>query len=165
MNVDESQKQQIRSWLEQGLKLSEIQARLHSELGLHLTYMELRLLVDDLKLVPKDQEVPRPESTLTAQPAPPERGGLSKSGVAPSEKGEDTAPQTGGVRVTVDSLPHPNALVSGTVTFSDGQKATWYVDQMGRLGLSPEQQGYRPAPGDLQLFQLKLQSELAKYGF
>src|SRR5947208_2764781 len=59
MNLDEAQRRQVGQWIEQGLKLSEIQDRLAAELGLRLTYMEVRLLVDDLKLTPKDVEPPK----------------------------------------------------------------------------------------------------------
>jgi transposase len=56
MNLDDTQKQTVRAWIEDGQKLAEIQKRLGSQFGLQLTYMEVRLLVDDLKLVPKDPE-------------------------------------------------------------------------------------------------------------
>ena len=52
----------------------------------------------------------------------------------------------GDVDVVVDSLAQPHAMVSGKVTFSDGKRATWYVDQMGRLGLDPEEEGLSPQP-------------------
>jgi hypothetical protein len=55
--------------------------------------------------------------------------------------------------------------VSGKVTFSDGNSAAWHLDQMGRLGLSPQQAGYRPPAADLQQFQAALEQELAKMGF
>jgi hypothetical protein len=56
-------------------------------------------------------------------------------------------------------------VVSGKVTFSDGMQAEWYLDQMGRLGLVPQQQGYRPPPTDVQQFQMALDAELSKMGF
>jgi len=56
-------------------------------------------------------------------------------------------------------------VVSGKVTFSDGNSADWYLDQMGRLGLVPGQQGYRPPQADLQTFQEQLQQELQSLGF
>ena len=46
------------------------------------------------------------------------------------------------------------ALASGKVTFSDGNRAEWYLDQAGRLGLVPQQQGYRPPAADVQQFQM-----------
>ena len=59
MNLDEAQRQRVTAWILQGAKLSEIQTRLAAEFGLRLTYMEVRLLVDDLKLTPKDPEPPK----------------------------------------------------------------------------------------------------------
>ena len=65
MNLDENQRQRVTAWILQGAKLSEIQSRLAAEFGLRLTYMEVRLLVDDLKLTPKDPEPPK-----VAEPPP-----------------------------------------------------------------------------------------------
>lgn len=164
MNLDEAQKKVVAGWVAQGLKLSEIQSRLASDLGLKLTYMEVRFLVDDLKLVPKDIEPPKAPATLgnsapsaTAKAAPP------ASPVEPLEP-EPELPG-GNVSVVVDQLTRPGALVSGKVTFSDGNKASWYLDQSGRLGLASEKQGYRPAPEDIKDFQMALEAELAKLGF
>ena len=67
--------------------------------------------------------------------------------------------------MTVDQIARPGAMVSGKVTFSDGQKADWYLDQTGRLGMMPAVQGYKPLPADVQQFQLALQDEMAKMGF
>jgi hypothetical protein len=50
------------------------------------------------------------------------------------------------------------------VKFSDGETATWYMDQMGRLGLGPKKQGYKPSAADVQSFQMALENELAKLG-
>ena len=57
-----------------------------------------------------------------------------------------------------------DALASGSVNFSDGQMAAWTLDQYGRLGLSPAQQGYRPPPEDFAEFQALLEKELVKLG-
>jgi hypothetical protein len=64
----------------------------------------------------------------------------------------------------VDKVTRAGALVSGNVTFSDGQKAGWYLDQMGRLGMAPTEKGYRPSPADVEEFQLALEKELARLG-
>jgi hypothetical protein len=69
------------------------------------------------------------------------------------------------VAVIVDQITRPGAIVSGKVTFSDGQLADWYLDQTGRLGVVPKQQGYKPAAADVQDFQLALQQEVAKLGY
>jgi hypothetical protein len=163
MNLDESQRQKVAAWIADGLKLSEIQNRIASELGLRLTYMDVRFLVDDLKLTPKDPEPPKPTTPSPTSPLAPNAPTPTAPPIAPPSTA--AAQPVGGVSVTVDQLARPGTLVSGHVTFSDGQKADWYLDQTGRLGVVPAQQGYKPAAADVQEFQLTLQDELAKMGF
>ena len=62
-------------------------------------------------------------------------------------------------------LARPGAVVSGKVTFSDGEQAEWYLDQSGRLAVIARQQGYKPPASDVQQFQLALEREMAKLGF
>jgi hypothetical protein len=174
MNLDDAQRKKVATWIDEGLKLSDIQKRINSELGLTLTYMEVRLLVDDLKLVPKDP-IPPPEPPAPEPPATPT--GPSSSAKPSATTGGEAAslkspmePKGGGllggrVTVGVDTVARPGAMVSGNVTFSDGQKATWYLDQFGRLGVSAEKQGYKPLPADLESFQTELEKELAKLGY
>ena len=69
------------------------------------------------------------------------------------------------MRVTVDQLARPGAVVSGNVTFSDGKGAGWYIDQMGRVGIAPKDKGHRPSAADMQEFQTVLEQELARQGF
>src|SRR5688572_6254165 len=170
MNLNDSQRQQVAKWLEEGLKLSEIQNKLASEFRVQLTYMEVRFLLDDLKLKPKDKEPP---------PAPPKSAlatGKDTSPVAPAtaaqppppaadDLADELPPGGSGISVVVDQVTRPGALVSGKVTFSDGQGADWYLDQMGRLGVVSKQQGYKPSQADLMAFQTELQTELAKMGY
>ena len=163
MNLDESKKKIVSAWIADGLKLAEIQKRLGAELSVNLTYMEVRMLVDDLKLMPKDPEPPKVEAPavppVAATPAP-------ESVAAPTDLGIPELPMGGSkVSVTVDTVTRPGALVSGNVLFSDGQSAAWYLDQMGRLGLAPKLPGYKPSPPDLQSFQQGLELELSKLGF
>jgi hypothetical protein len=148
MNLDEAQKKQVAAWIESGLKIAEIQKKLEAEFGLRPTYLETRLLIDDLKLRPKDPERPKVEP-----PAPAK------------EAAKPVAPAPGGVAVTVDQIARPGALASGGVTFGDGQKATWYLDETGRLGLNPQQAGYKPSTADVQAFQRELQGQLQRMGF
>ena len=172
MKLDDAQKSKVSEWIAAGCKLSEIQNRLVSELGLKLTYMEVRFLVDDLKLVPKDPEPVKPINL----PLPPEKAGAgNQPAPAPSPAGEplkkgEPVPEAeasllGPVSVSVDQVTRPGSLVSGKVTFSDAGQADWYLDQMGRLGVVPKVQGYKPSAADVQEFQMALQSELAKLGF
>jgi len=162
MNLNEAQRQKVATWVAEGLKLSEIQSRLTSELNVALTYMEVRLLVDDLKLTPKDPEPSKSPATIPA-PAAEAKPPLGPEG-QPAAPG---APPTGPSRVTLtaDKVTRPGALVSGQVVFSDGVSAEWYLDQTGRLGVVPKQQGYKPSAADVEQFQMALEGELAKLGF
>ena len=162
MSLNDAQRKQVAAWVADGLKLSEIQTRLASELGVGLTYMEVRLLVDDLKLTPKDPDPPKPAAPIAAPDT------LAKAPEAPDEAAPGPAAPpgaAGNVSITVAKLARPGALVSGNVTFSDGITAEWYLDQTGRLGVIPKQQGYKPLAADVQQFQMALESELAKLGF
>jgi len=168
MNLDEAQRKTVADWIAQGLKLSDIQNRLMSDLGIRLTYMEVRLLVDDLKLTPKDPERAKPsESVLSASAAPPATGAHSPVAGpgAAAPKPAPLAGTPGKVTLSVDQLTRPGAVVSGKVTFSDGTTAAWQIDQTGQLGLIAPQPGYRPPASDVQPFQMALEAELSKLGF
>ncbi len=166
MNLTDAQKQQISAWLEQGLKVADVQKKISAELGLSMTYMEVRFLLDDLRLKPKDPEPPKqpaPASPLAAPAAAaPAPGGLAP---APAAAAEVPSPGLGGVKLTADAIARPGTIVSGKVTFSDGQTADWYLDQMGRMGVVPAQKGYKPSQMDVMEFQELLQVELQKMGF
>jgi hypothetical protein len=154
MNLTEEQRQRVTGWILQGAKLSEVQNRLAQEFGIRLTYIETRFLVDDLKLTPKDPEPPKTEKPQA----------VDAKKIAEEKKSPADTAKPGGVSVTVDQIARPGALVSGKVTFSDGQKADWYLDQTGRLGVVPAQQGYKPPAADVQDFQIALQEELQRMG-
>ncbi len=180
--MTDTQRTEVASWVAAGMKLSEIQRRLNSDLGLNLTYMEVRFLVDDLKLTLKDPDPPKeptpapsdtPSLVSPTSAIPPSSntssilGGIPPAGPATSADamaaGAPTSP-SGGVSVSVDQVTRPGTLVSGSVRFSDGQVAAWYLDQTGRLGLAPTQKGYRPPPADVEEFQIALERELARLG-
>src|SRR4051812_35980303 len=170
MKLDDAQKKKVAQWIEEGLKLGDIQKKLDQEFKISMTYMEVRFLVDDLKLMPKDP-APPPAPPKTPDKAAPAASPAPAAGTQPLPDEEDELlpepPFSGGsgkVSVTVDTLTRPGALVSGNVTFSDGQSAVWYLDQMGRLGLAAKQTGYRPSAADLQEFQMELQTEMQKLG-
>jgi hypothetical protein len=167
MNLDEAQRSKVAEWIAQGLKLAEIQNRLISELKLSMTYMEVRMLVDDLKLTPKDPEPVQPiESPLATSATAPAAGARSPVAGPRDAIPAPAAPGggPGGVSVIVDQLTRPGAVVSGKVTFSDGNTAAWHIDQTGQLGLIPTKAGYRPPATDVQSFQMALETELSKLG-
>ena len=161
MNLTDEQKQKVATWIADGAKLSDIQNRIAEEFDIRLTYMDVRFLADDLKVMPKDAPEP-------PKPAPETESSAATASQAPSPlAGPDDAAGAGGgkVSLTVDTLARPGTIVSGKVTFSDGKRAAWYLDQMGRLGVSPEEQGYRPPAGDVEEFQTQLDRELQKLGY
>lgn len=166
MKLTDSQTQQISAWLEQGLKVADVQKKMAAELGVTMTYMEVRFLLDDLRLKPKDPEPPK--QPVPASPIAPASAGVP----APAADGNPVspvpaadAPSLGAVKLSVDTLARPGTVVSGKVTFSDGQTADWYLDQMGRMGVVPAQKGYKPSQADVMDFQEQLQMELQKLGF
>jgi len=152
MQLTDDQKQEVAHWIASGASLSDVQQRLDEKFGVRVTYMEARFLVDDLKLVPQEKVQPvekKPVEPETTEVAPP----------------TEAAPAMGGgVRVVMDEIVHPGALVSGKVSFSDGVTAEWSLDRTGRFSLVPSQEGYRPSPTDFAEFRKCLERELAKQG-
>lgn len=162
MQLTDEQKQQVTAWIAAGAKLSDVQQRLADEFDIRLTYMEARFLVDDLNVTPAETAKPEP-TPVAPPPAPAPAAPLEEEPLLSDEAAP--APAGGNVTVKVDEIMRPGAVVSGTVTFSDGGKAMWHLDQMGRLGLSTATEGYRPPPADVPAFQAALDAELQKMGF
>src|SRR5947207_1547159 len=117
MNLDEAQKKKVTAWIAEGLKVSEIQKRLDAELGLRLTYMQVKLLLDDLRLIPKDQPLPTVEKQIGGPPAG------AKPASSPSQKPAQTASlpklptsdptaAPGKISVNVDTVTQPGTLAS-----------------------------------------------------
>ena len=178
MELSEQQRQAVKEWTAAGDSLSDVQKKLKSEFGVTLTYIDVRLLVLEIGAEVKDKPEPKPAKPEAPKPAPagpqeddpyadefedepglPQEGGAAPDALAP----EDAL----GAKVTLslDRLVVPGAMVSGSVTFSDGVKARWLIDQMGRFGLDPEKPGYRPSQADLQVFQVQLRAELQRHGY
>ena len=147
----------VSSWVAEGATLSQIQERLSSQLEVSMTYMDVRFLVDDLNLALIEKEEPaKPEEVVTEAAAAD-----AAAPVAPAE-----TPQGAGiVTVEVDTIAQPHAMVSGHVTFSDGEKADWYIDHQGRPGMAARTPGYRPTPQDITDFQAKLDAALRQAGY
>lgn len=170
MSLTDDQKKQVATWIEAGAKPADVQSRLEAEFGLRVTYMEVRFLIDDLKVMPKD---PTPPPAPKAEE--PEVAGEAGLEEAASPAGEELGGETpfpaegeggaGKVAVKVDSITRPGAMVSGSATMSDGKKVDWYLDQYGRLGMVPPEPGYRPQQSDLVEFQAALEKELVKQGY
>jgi len=144
----------VSQWVAEGASLSVIQGKLSSELGISMTFLDVRFLVDDLNLTLQEKEEPK---------KPEEVNATTDSIVA--EEGTSATGAPAGVRVEVDTICRPGTMVSGNVTFSDNQKADWYLDMEGRPGLVPRTQGYRPTQNDIMEFQQKLDAALRQSGF
>jgi hypothetical protein len=179
MDLSEQQKQTIRDWVAAGASLSDVQRNLKADLGITMTYMDVRMLVLDLGASVKDKpEVKPPKAKAIPAPQPmhseedsPEydldEGGATDTEALhheDSDPGEQQAPDST-VTLVMDSLVVPGAMVSGSVTFSDGTKARWLIDQYGRFGIEPETPGYRPSPEDMNDFQMQLRGELHRKGY
>ena len=154
-----------RQWIADGMKPSEFQKQLETRFGIRLTYMEVRFLVDDLKVLPKDPEPPKapepaaaPVPAVAEAPTPTPGATLEPDEIAP-------APGTAQVKVSVDAVTRPGAMISGRVVFSDGKGAAWLIDQYGRPGMVADEKGYRPSPADMAEFQGALEQELMKHGY
>lgn len=137
---------QMREWIKQVRSVSEFQSKLNEAFNLHLTYLETRFLMDDL-----DLQIVSETETKEEKPE------------ASTDK-EDTSDETigGSVQVSIDPVTRPGMVFNGSVTFSDGQKGSWGLDQLGRISLKPEQHGYRPSQEDVAAFQQSLQQQLSE---
>ncbi|MEI7911432.1 MAG: hypothetical protein WCK77_17505 [Verrucomicrobiota bacterium] len=135
------QKAALVQWASEGATMSDLQRRLKEDFAIGITYMDTRMLVLDLGLVLIEAAKPV-EIKVEAAPL-----------VA-----------TGEVSVTMDHLALPGALVSGRVTFSDGETGVWMLDQSGRPGLDPDTAGYRPSQEDIMAFQQQLRSLIQQSG-
>ena len=146
MDLTPEQKSRISTWAREGLDLSEIHSRINKDLGVTMTYLNARMLVAELELHLDDKEKPDTPGSGDSLDPPPDQEIIG-----------DTPPADGGVSVTMDTVAPPHAMASGKVTFSDGENATWYLDEMGRLGLDSTTPSYQPSKEDLLEFQKKLQ--------
>ncbi|MEI6211512.1 MAG: hypothetical protein WCR06_07785 [bacterium] len=164
MALSNEQRQAVKQWVEQGIGLSPVQTRIKSEFGVSMTFLETRMLVQELGAQVKDKPAPK-------KPAPPpqpeqlEDDGLD---AMPDEAPAPPAPDgliAGKVTVSLDRVVRAGAVASGEVTFSEGTRAKWMLDQMGRLGLDGTPPNYRPPAQDIQEFQTQLRSLLQTRGY
>ena len=145
-NFSQEQIAQMREWSKQIRSVSEFQSKLNEAFDKHLTYLETRFLMDDLDLqLAAEPEIKEETSTTSAD----------KTVQNPENFG-------GSVQVSVDPVTRPGMVFNGSVTFSDGQRGSWGLDQLGRISLKPEQQGYRPSQEDVAAFQESLQQQLSE---
>jgi hypothetical protein len=139
--LSEDQKNAIRQWAADGAQMAEIQKRMNDEWQIRVTYMDTRFLILDLGITLKTEvkEEPKKDEPVLV---------------------EEADPLVGDVRVSRDEIVIPGMLFSGKVVFSDGERALWYVDETGRLGLDADTSGYRPNQDDIIAFQNQLKQML-----
>ena len=172
MSDTETINKAVTEWVKAGDDLSTIQKKLREELNCSKTFMEVRFLVDDLELelIDKKAEAAKAEAEKAAAEAAAGKAapGTGVEG-ADAEVSEpeliDEGGAGGNVTVDVDAVVRPGAVISGSVTFSDGEKMGWQLDQMGQIGLLPGvNPDYRPQRADIEAFQVQLQAVLSQQG-
>jgi hypothetical protein len=184
MTLTPEQKQAVSAWVAAGDNLSAVQKKLAEQFKVSMTYMDVRFLVDDLGLELKNA-APKADASDLSKAAPASGGGVPPprgtevERADPSALGDDDLPgealpaapaddfpaPAGSLTLEVDRIVRPGAVVSGTVTFSDGVSGKWALDQAGRLMLETPQKGYQPSPADVQAFQRELQTQLQRQGY
>lgn len=168
VQVSEEQKAIIQAWADEGATLNDVQKRLKEELGISITYLEARFLLSDLGITLTDARAAEREKEKAREEALAAGAGAGlpggdDEGFADAEV--EPAGGGGSVSVSVDNITQPGTIVSGQVTFSGGEKARWYLDQLGRLGLDPDDPAFRPSEADVMDFQRKLQDVMSRQGF
>ena len=170
MKLTEDQITTIKSWIESGDDLGKIQNQINESFDINLTYLETRFLLSDLKIELNEEEeepVDEPSAEIQDSDNVTENTEEPEQQETPSgdpEKEETESAQPTNINVSVDSITQPQCVISGKVTFSDGQLASWWFDQMGQLGLNPDEEGYTPSREDVAVFQVELRKVLAEQG-
>ena len=172
MDLSPEQQELVRAWAAQGDSISDIQTKLASECGVHLSYMDTRFLLLDLSVTLAEKNAKKAEPAPAPEPepgpegygaVPPLPGGEPAEYPLPEEApaAPETAAPAGDVRVEMARIQRPGFAVSGSVSFSDGVKGEWGLDNYGRLALAfPDNKGYRPSAADQQAFMEKLRGLL-----
>ena len=142
-DFSKEQLQQLQQWVSEIQSVSELQTKINATFNTHLTYLEVRFLLDDLQLELKKKEAKVEED-------------VSKTDSNVANFVNE------GVQVQVDPVTRPGMIFNGNVRFSDGQSASWGLDQFGRISLKPEQEGYKPSQEDIAQFQELLQQQLSE---
>ena len=150
MSLTDPQKKIVSDWITEGKTLADVQRLLREEFSISMTYMDVRFLVDDLDIVIEESQadIEGGESDKVEEPEVIEEG-AGKS-----------------VKVEVDAVTPPGALMSGSATFSGGVTLGWQLLSNGQLGLVPgDDVDYRPSPEEMQDFRTQMDAILRKKGF
>lgn len=150
-SLSKEQVSRIQAWAGSGDGVPEIQRKLREEFEIRVTYLETRFLLEDLKIELLPTPEPEPEK------ADPDEEDFSE--------GENEAEPDGAVKVTVDQVLRPGAILSGKADFGGGQVASWWLDQLGRLGLDASDPEFRPSEEQARSFQTELRNVIQKSGY
>ena len=162
--------QQIKDFIAQkvpeGLSLSKIQDLL-KEQGVHITFMELRLLASEIeeavwkqneKEEPAQPAQPEPETAAPAEDEQPDAMNEAEPApapVPPAAPADVPAAPRGKTTVELSKIARPGTAASGSVKFGSGVTAEWLIDQFGRLSL--DNPSGKPDQQDIKEFQIELQ--------
>jgi hypothetical protein len=148
-DLSSEQVEEVKGWVAGGAQMADVQRRLNEDFGFKATYMDTRFISLDLELDFQVNEVEAKIEEVIEAPQVEEE---------PDLEGEKWG--GGGVSASLDQVARPGSMVSGTVTFSDGMKGLWLIDEMGRPSIDPDQPGYQPSEADLVSFQEELKGLL-----
>ncbi len=159
--------------LNSGMSLSDVQHALSEELGIRMTYLDLRMLAATLPVEweKQDKKVAKPapveEKVQADEVDEAETDEVEDDAETEEEDAEleeeDDGDELPDTVLTLDDTPMPGAALSGTVRFMSGISCGWFMDRMGRLGFNlPEDAKEQPTDDDVQAFQVELQKMMQK---
>ena len=148
-DLSSEQVEEVKGWVAGGAQMADVQRRLNEDFGFKATYMDTRFISLDLELDFQVNEGEAKIEDVIEAPQVEEEPDLERE-----KRGG------GGVSASLDQVARPGSMVSGTVTFSDGMKGLWLIDEMGRPSIDPDQPGYQPSEADLVSFQEELKGLL-----
>jgi hypothetical protein len=126
----------------------------------HLTYMEIRIIASELQV---DWNANDPKAIAAAKEKAKKeeeaRAAEAEAAMAAENGAVPAGDAPGKCVVTVNKVNPPGILASGTVTFSSGSTADWYVDQTGRPGIG-NLKGEQPTQQEAEEFMVELQKVL-----
>ena len=162
--MDKELEQQIAAFMSEelakGTGLSQLQNMVNEKFQTHLTYMEIRIIASELQI---DWNATDPKAIAAAKEKAKKEEEARKAeeeARLAAENGElPAADAPGKCVVTVNKVNPPGIFASGTVTFSGGSTADWYVDQTGRPGLG-NLKGSQPTQQEAEEFMMELQKVL-----
>ena len=143
-NTEEQVKQLLAQLLAEGVSLSDAQTKINNELGVALTYMDIRIIASTLEI---DWKKSDPHPVKSEEDTPTDDN---------AEAAAESQDEAGKTVVEISKLVRPGMALSGSVKFASGSKADWYLDRTGRLGLE-NLVGDQPTQEDIQLFQMELE--------